>query len=212
MIKGSKICGISDSKTLNYIINHQYPPQFIGFICNYPKSKRYVEFNELKKLISIEKKNSKFVAVLVKPNDELLKNLKNLNFDYYQIYDQTPDQIKNIKNQYNKKIILTLTVKTANDISQYKLYEKILSNDDFFLFDSKGYAETKSFDHSLLKKVQKDIKNKIMIAGGIKIDDNFNEIASFCDYVDLSGNLESKKGVKDFKKIDIFLKNINNLK
>ena len=212
MIKGSKICGNSDSKTLNYIINHQYPPQFIGFICNYPKSKRYVEFNELKKLISIEKKNSKFVAVLVKPNDELLKNLKDLNFDYYQIYDQTPDQIKNIKNQYNKKIILTLTVKTAKDINQYKLYEKILSNDDFFLFDSKGYDETKSFDHSLLKKVKKDIKNKIMIAGGIKIDDNFNEIASFCDYVDLSGNLESKKGVKDFKKIDIFLKNINNLK
>jgi len=212
MIKGSKICGISDSKTLNYIINHQYPPQFIGFICNYPKSKRYVEFNELKKLISIEKKNSKFVAVLVKPNDELLKNLKDLNFDYYQIYDQTPDQIKNIKNQYNKKIILTLTVKTAKDINQYKLYEKILSNDDFFLFDSKGYAETKSFDLSLLKKVQEDIKNKIMVAGGIKIDDNFNKIASFCDYVDLSGNLESKKGVKDFKKIDIFLKNINNLK
>ena len=56
MIKGSKICGISDSKTLNYIINHQYPPQFIGFICNYPTSKRYVEFNKLKKLISIEKK------------------------------------------------------------------------------------------------------------------------------------------------------------
>ena len=71
MIKGSKICGISDSKTLNYIINHQYPPQFIGFICNYSKSKRYVEFNMLKKLISIEKKNSKFVAVLVKPNNEL---------------------------------------------------------------------------------------------------------------------------------------------
>ena len=211
MIKGSKICGISDSKTLNYIINHQYPPQFIGFIC-YPKSKRYVEFNELKKLISIEKKNSKFVAVLVKPNDELLKNLKDLNFDYYQIYDQTPDQIKNIKNQYNKKIILTLTVKTANDISQYKLYEKILSNDDFFLFDSKGYAETKSFDHSLLKKVQKDIKNKIMIAGGIKIDDDFSKLSELCDYIDISGNLESKKGVKDLEKIDIFLKNINKIK
>ena len=212
MIKGSKICGISDSQTLNYIINHQYPPQFIGFICNYPKSKRYVEFNDLKKLISIEKKNSKFVAVLVKPNDELLKNLKDLNFDYYQIYDQTPDQIKNIKNQYNKKIILTLTIKTANDISQYKLYEKILSNDDFFLFDSKGYAETKSFDLSFLKKVQEDIKNKIMVAGGIKIDDDFSKLSELCDYIDISGNLESKKGVKDLEKIDIFLKNINKIK
>ena len=56
MIKGSKICGISDSKTLNYIINHQYPPQFIGFICNYSKSKRYVEFEKLVKLIDIKKR------------------------------------------------------------------------------------------------------------------------------------------------------------
>jgi len=39
MIKGSKICGISDLDTLNFIINHPYPPQFIGFICNYKKSK-----------------------------------------------------------------------------------------------------------------------------------------------------------------------------
>ena len=37
MIKGSKICGISDLDTLNFITNHPYPPQFIGFICNYKK-------------------------------------------------------------------------------------------------------------------------------------------------------------------------------
>ncbi len=30
MIKGSKICGISDLNTLDFIINHPYPPQFIG--------------------------------------------------------------------------------------------------------------------------------------------------------------------------------------
>ena len=32
MIKGCKICGIKDSDTLNYIINHPYPPKFIGFV------------------------------------------------------------------------------------------------------------------------------------------------------------------------------------
>ena len=68
MIKGSKICGISDLNTLNFIINHPYPPQFIGFICNYKKSSRYVEIEKLKKLLAINKKNSNFVAVLVKPN------------------------------------------------------------------------------------------------------------------------------------------------
>ena len=47
-----KICGISDSKTLSFIINHKFPPQFIGFIVNYPKSKRFVEINKLKELIN----------------------------------------------------------------------------------------------------------------------------------------------------------------
>ena len=32
MIKNLKICGISDPKTLNYILNHPFPPKFIGFI------------------------------------------------------------------------------------------------------------------------------------------------------------------------------------
>ena len=42
MIKGCKICGISDPDTLNFLINHPHPPKFVGFICNYPKSSRYV--------------------------------------------------------------------------------------------------------------------------------------------------------------------------
>ena len=41
MIKGLKICGVSDSDTLNYILNHPHPPKFIGFISNYIKSKRF---------------------------------------------------------------------------------------------------------------------------------------------------------------------------
>ena len=52
----SKICGVSDLATLKYIINHNYPPQFIGFICNYSKSKRYVNFDKLVKLINVDKK------------------------------------------------------------------------------------------------------------------------------------------------------------
>ena len=52
----SKICGVSDSKILNYIINHDYPPQFIGFIVNYPKSKRYVNKEKLQEILKVDKK------------------------------------------------------------------------------------------------------------------------------------------------------------
>ena len=52
----AKICGIKDSKTLKYLINHNQPPKFIGFITNYTKSKRYINFKKLKKLINTDKK------------------------------------------------------------------------------------------------------------------------------------------------------------
>ena len=104
MIKGCKICGVKDSDTLNYIINHNHPPKFIGFICNYPKSLRYVELKSLNKLLNVKKNKSEFVAVLVKPNNKILEEIKSLPFDYYQLYDCTPDEIKIIKQKYQKKL------------------------------------------------------------------------------------------------------------
>ena len=99
----SKICGIKDKKTLKYILNHSYPPEFIGFICNYKKSKRFIKFNKLKELTFAKKKKSKFVAVLVKPSNEEIKKISKLPIDYFQLYDMKPDEIKLIKNKYKKK-------------------------------------------------------------------------------------------------------------
>ena len=115
MIKGCKICGIKDPDTLNFIINHLHPPKFIGFICNYPKSPRYVEPNHLKDLLNINKNKSNFVAVLVRPNNKILEEIKDLPFDYYQLYDCTPKEIKIIKKKYRKKIITALTIKDKYD-------------------------------------------------------------------------------------------------
>ena len=56
MIVEVKICGVSDLKTLKYIIEHPHPPQFIGFITNYKKSKRYLEYEKLKELVNTKKK------------------------------------------------------------------------------------------------------------------------------------------------------------
>jgi phosphoribosylanthranilate isomerase len=41
----------------------------------------------------------------------ILEKIKHLPFDYYQIYDCTPDEIKEIKQKYNKKIITALNYK-----------------------------------------------------------------------------------------------------
>ena len=202
MIKGSKICGISDINTLNLIINHPYPPQFIGFICNYKKSSRYVEIEQLKKLLAINKKNSNFVAVLVKPDEDILEKIKNLAFDYYQIYDSTPEEIKEIKQKYNKKIITALTIKDETDVEKYQLFSEVT---DIYLFDSKGYEKSMSFDHSLIEKIK--INKPLMIAGNIQVNDNLENYKKIADIIDISGGLETS-GLKDKSKIDIFLNKI----
>ena len=199
MIKGLKICGISDPNTLNYILNHPNPPNFIGFITNYRKSKRFVEFEKLKELVNVNKKDVKFISVLVNPNDELLEKIKNLNFDYYQLYDVGPERTKEIKIKYDIKIITALTVSEENDVIKYKNYLKI---SDIILFDSKGYHKSESFDHNLLDIVPNEL-NK-MIAGNIQIDD----ISNFKNkdfIIDLSGSLEDENGKKDINKINKLL-------
>jgi len=202
----AKICGIKDSYVLKYIINHNKSPKFIGFIVNYTKSKRYIELNKLKKLIDTEKKEINFVAVLVNPEEDILEKIKNLSFEYYQLYDVDPERTKFIKKKYNKKIISALTIENKNDVEKYKDYELI---SDIILFDSKGYEKSIGFDHQFLK----DIPNYItkMLAGNIQYNDKLDKYSEITDIIDISGSLETL-GKKDISKIDIFLENISRIK
>jgi len=202
----AKICGIKDSKTLNYIINHNHPPKFIGFITNYPKSKRYVEYEDLKKLIDLNKKKINFVSVLVNPNDETLEKIKDLNFDYYQLYDVDPEKTALIKEKYKIKIITALTIENKNDVEKYKKFESI---SEIILFDSKGYEKSVGFDHQLLNNVPTKVSK--MLAGNIQYNDRLDKYSKIADIIDISGSLETS-GEKDISKIKIFLENISKIK
>jgi phosphoribosylanthranilate isomerase len=197
---------VSDLDTLNFIINHAYPPKFIGFICNYQKSPRYVEFKKLEHLLSTYKNKSQFVAVLVKPNEEILEKIKNLPFDYYQLYDCTPEQIRSIKNTYNKKIITAFTIKEKSDLEKYQDFNEVT---DIYLFDSKGYEKSEAFDHNLITDIK--INKKLMLAGNIKYNDDLENYGKIADFIDLSGGLETS-GLKDLSKIEIFLKKVKQIK
>ena len=199
MIKGLKICGVSDPITLNFILKHPNPPKFVGFITNYENSKRFVEYEKLKELINVDKKNINFTSVLVNPDNKILELIKDLNFDYYQLYDVGPERTRQIKLKYKIKIITAITVSKQIDVDKYKDYSEI---SDIILFDSKGYHKSESFDHSFLNGLPKNL-NK-MIAGNIQIEDipNFKE-KDFL--IDLSGSLENNSGKKDVNKINKLL-------
>ena len=206
MIKHVKICGISDLKTLKYIIQHPHPPRFIGFITNYKKSKRYVEYKKLRKLVKFDKKKINFVSVLVDPDNKILEKIKNLNFDYYQLYDVSPEKTKAIKEKYKIKIISALTINSKKDVDKYKKYQAI---SDIILFDGKGYEKSFGFDHKLLNNVPNTIKK--MLAGNIKYNEALEKFSNIADIIDISGSLETK-GKKDISKINILLNNAIKIK
>ena len=201
----SKICGISNSETLTYLTEHTNPPQYIGFIVNYPKSKRFVEQSKLKELLKIDKKKSKYVAVLVQPDESILEKIKDLSFDYYQIYNCTPAEVKSIIKKYNKKIIVAITVKDQNDVVKYMEFNELA---DIILFDSKGYEKSISFDHQLIKNLK--INKELMLAGNIQIEDNLEDFKEIVDIIDISGGLETS-GLKDISKINTFLNKIKKI-
>ena len=201
----TKICGLTEKNQVKTCL--EYGTSLCGFILFYPKSHRNLSLQKASKLTSI--KNSKSnVAVMVEPSKSDLEKIKDLNFQYYQIYgNQDPAEINEIKKRNNVKIIKALTIETEKDVLKYKKYETV---SDIILFDSIGKEKSLSFDHSLLKDVPKNIIK--MIAGNIQVQD-LEKISKIADIVDVSSAVETEKK-KDLTKIKEFLikiKEINEL-
>ena len=201
----AKICGLAEKNQVKTCL--EYGASMCGFILFYPKSHRNLSLQKVSELTSI--KNSKSnVAVMVEPSKSDLEKIKDLNFQYYQIYgNQDPAEINEIKKKNNVKIIKALTIETERDVLKYKKYEAV---SDIILFDSIGREKSLSFDHSLLKDVPKNVIK--MIAGNIQVQD-LEKISKIADIVDVSGAVETEKK-KDLTKIKEFLlkiKEINEL-
>ena len=197
----AKICGLTEIIHIEKCL--EYGASMCGYILFYPKSHRNLSLEKAKELTSLKHSKSN-VAVMVQPNKSQLESIKNLNFQYYQIYgDQDPDEINNIKKRYSVKIIKALTIETREDVLKYKKYEAA----DIILFDSIGKEKSLSFDHSLLKYVPTNIKK--MVAGNIQIQ-NLEKISKITDIVDVSGAVETERK-KDLTKIKEFLLKIKEI-
>ncbi len=200
-----KLCGLSSKEQVLTSIN--YNADFCGFILNYTKSHRFIPLELAKKLTSLEKKNTKFVGVLVKPSNEEFEIFSKLNLDYFQIYgDYTNEDIYKIKSKFKKKIISSIQVKNKEDVMKYK---NVSLESDIVLWDSSGLEKSLEWNYDWIKSVPEEITK--MIAGNISIN-KLNQISKIADIVDVSGALETNK-VKDISKIKLFLnkiKEVNN--
>ena len=198
-----KVCGLNPARDVQLCIDLKV--NYLGFVF-YKKSPRNVSLSDIKMLSKYNKKNSKFVAVTVNPNNEFIK--KNLigNFDYIQLHgSETKNRISEIKTM-GFKIIKTIKVREMQDIDKYKEFD----NADIILFDTPGMEKSLEFPKNLITKLP--VGKKYALAGSIS-EDNVENISKLgVNFFDLSSNLESHLGYKDHKKIKSFVNKINDLK
>ena len=193
-----KICGINSKNIIKTILKNG-GCQYLGFVF-YNRSPRNLSIEQSKKLTSIVPPHIKKVAVLVKPGKNFIEKI-NDQFDYFQIYDSSPAQVKTLKLLFNKKIIQAIKVKKKEDINLYKQYIGIA---DEFLFDSSGMEKSFSFNWNYLKNI--GIKDWFL-AGGININ-NLDFAQSITKKIDISSGLEDNPGKKSPIKILDFLKKV----
>ena len=198
-----KVCGLKTAEQVETCI--EYGADFCGFILNFKKSHRFINYQTIKQLTKIKKKNTAYVGVFVNPTMNELKMFSSVNLDYFQIYgDLTLEQSTLIKLKYNKRIIMAIQVKEKKDILKYKTYKNIA---DIILFDSSGLHRSLSWNYNWIKIVPSSVTK--MLAGNINMSmlGNLKEIT---DIVDISGALETNK-VKNITKIKKFLNKIKRI-
>ena len=196
-----KICGINSENIIETIIKHG-GCQYLGFVF-YSPSPRNLSIAQSKKLTSIVPNHIKKVAVLVKPENSFVEEIKN-QFDYFQVYETSPSKIKELKLISNKKIIQAIKVKKKEDIN---LYNQDIGIADEFLSDSSTMEKSSMFDWSYLKNIE--IK-EWFLAGGININ-NLEKASKISKKIDISSSLEDNPGKKSSRKISNFLLKVKNL-
>ena len=199
----AKVCGLKTAEQVECCV--EYGANFCGFILNYKKSHRFINYKTADLLTSIDRKNSAYVGVLVNPTMNELEIFSNLKLDYFQIYGNfNLEKIKLIRSKYNKKIIMSLQIKEKRDVLNYKTYQNIA---DIILFDSSGLHKSLSWNYNWINVVPPSIKK--MLAGNINLD-MLENLKKITDIVDVSGALETDK-VKDIIKIKMFLEKIKKI-
>ena len=200
-----KICGITTITDANFAIS--FGADYLGFIF-YPKSKRYISYDNCKEIIDVIKNKIKTVAVTVDPSDNDILEINKLGVDYIQLHgSETVERVTEIKNKCTSAIIKAFGINTIDDLEQTTNYRDL---SEFFLFDYKPSStempggNAKQFDWSIIDKSL--VNKQFFLSGGLTLDNIENAVnTGITNFFDVSSGVESNPGVKDTEKLKKFI-------
>ena len=203
----AKICGITRIEDIHSAVHAGVDA--IGFVF-YAPSPRYVTFAQAQQLAHHIPAYVQLVGLFVNASsDEILQVLKNVPLDIVQFHgDESPEQCHDIAKIVGRRWYKAIQVKPDLDIIKIiKNYQQAGASAvllDAWHPDLKG-GTGHQFDWSQFPKL--DIP--LILAGGLKPDNIEEAIRTTGAYaVDVSGGVESAKGIKDQQLIEHFMQGV----
>ena len=179
----------------------------------FEKSPRFVNLNLARKLSLYAGNKIKKVAVTVNLDNQILDEIvKKVPLDFIQLHGkETPKRVREIKIRYKLPVIKAIGVAEAADLDLISLFSDVA---DQLLIDAKSSASSVlpggnglNFDWKLLKDVE--FQRPWLLAGGLNSENAAKAITlTGATQLDLSSGVEKAPGLKDDKKISLFMSSI----
>ena len=203
----AKICGITRVDDVHAVVNSG--ADAIGFVF-YPPSPRSVTKEQAKELIQHVPAYVQTVGLFVNASaDDIQHVLKDVPLDMLQFHgDETPEQCWSIARQVGRRWYKAIQVKPGLDVvAEIQKYQDAGASAvllDAWHPDLKG-GTGHSFDWTTFPK----LNIPLILAGGLNPDNIEQAILTTHAYaVDVSGGVESAKGIKDQQLIERFMQGV----
>lgn len=200
----NKVCGITTYEALDAVVNNH--ASFAGFIFA-DKSPRKVTLEKAKELSKDFLGKIQFVGVFVDESiDKMVQIAKEVPLNALQLHGhESVETVKELKEKLpGIKIIKAFNITNKED---FKALDAYFDECDYFILDSKSPGSGTCFDWG---QIPKDLdKHKILLSGGIGLDNVENALSYEFAGLDLNSKLEAQKGIKDVQKINDIFKIIN---
>ena len=204
----AKICGITRVEDVHAVANAGCDA--IGFVF-YPPSPRHVNLEQAEILIRAIPAYVQAVGLFVNSHsDEIQAILNKVPLDILQFHgDETPEQCQAIAQQVGRRWYKAIQVKPdLNVVAEIQRYQDAGASAvllDAWHPDLKG-GTGHSFDWDTFPK----LNIPLILAGGLNPDNIEQAILTTQAYaVDVSGGVESAKGIKDQQLIERFMQGVH---
>ncbi|MEF9951407.1 MAG: phosphoribosylanthranilate isomerase [Clostridium sp.] len=197
-----KICGICNSATAREI--NSLRVDAIGLV--FAESTRVVTVDMARDIARVLRKDIERIGVFVNEDVDIVNRIsKDLNLDYVQLHgDEDLEYIKRV----NCRVMKAFSIKEKSDLLRIENYSRV----DRILLDAKCEkyrgGEGRTFDWNILKGLKDSYREKLVLAGGLNINNINRAIDETLPYmVDVSSGVEVN-GVKRIKLIEKFINSV----